>query len=846
MDEHQTRFVDSNEDTCILIGIPGGGKTRCIIEKVKQLADSKAISKASNFLVLNFTKCAQNDMLSKKDSLSPKYAKFFNSKNIITLHSLAGTINNKLSVKNPSGINLLINHIYIELSKGKDADVKAVRGCIQLKSCHTIFVDEAQDLDMYMYYFVSEVAKIIGCKLILVGDPNQTIFQFREASNKYLLDHGKLSNNIFKLVNNYRSSKPIVDFLNHFRPYSMSPIMYSAANNGTNIKPKLVVDSYDNMIMFIINDIKKSISNREELSEIAIIGPVKKSKPSGDTYKSFGLNLMLNMLNEHNIKFCVRYAISGDTGDVITTKGSNKRERGKVNIYTSHGSKGLEFDKVYLLNFHFNTHTRSPTREDYENFKYLWYVGLSRAKKELYMFTHEASNVWPELNKCPRDLYEIIGREPMRGRFFLKEPPLEHIGIMDLIRDRKLIPSSELYFLVDALKIKFVTKKMSDRIAKKVDASMTKEIQSLSITEIDEGFDEGFDDYEDLGVDDDEAPGEIVNFDSYAALYGIFVEDLFTYYKYLYIGEKELYIKQNIEKAWYMIVIPDQYMNAFKQLNMVYPIASRVSKDDLLRIDKSKLNDLSMLVFEYIKDKVVKNSKLCSLEYFTVVRHNKVQNWDTKYVVDLLESIRDLDNNDRLLWDKIFHITLFYFQISNEVQFLLNEDFTEELDSLVPYCYNVKDWASSVVKSKFGKSKKLRYTMKEQHGLHRPKFGANEFSEFCGGDEGEDDEDSDESASTKYEVNKYKQNPMIKGVADLMVKDNKTNKSKIVEIKFSHQTNVYHGLQVILYSWLNGNDEWLPVEVWNFYSNTYTKIGFKKLCKRDLHENLCKIFNKLI
>jgi len=50
----------------------------------------------------------------------------------------------------------------------------------------------------------------LNIALILVGDPNQNIYQFQGGSDKFLLNHSNIK---YILVNNYRSTNQIIDFL---------------------------------------------------------------------------------------------------------------------------------------------------------------------------------------------------------------------------------------------------------------------------------------------------------------------------------------------------------------------------------------------------------------------------------------------------------------------------------------------------------------------------------------------------------------------------------------------------------------------------------------------------------
>ena len=59
---------------------------------------------------------------------------------------------------------------------------------------------------------------------------------------------------------------------------------------------------------------------------------------------------------------------------------------GHINVLTIHGSKGLEFKAVIVLDFKLKSMNKVPTVDQYEAFKYLWFVALSRAKTYLRIY----------------------------------------------------------------------------------------------------------------------------------------------------------------------------------------------------------------------------------------------------------------------------------------------------------------------------------------------------------------------------------------------------------------------------------------------------------------------------
>lgn len=75
---------------------------------------------------------------------------------------------------------------------------------------HTI-VDEYQDTNMLQDAFIRHVA---GDKLTIVGDVDQSIYEFRGGKPTLIIDHAKQAQ-VFNLSYNYRSYQPILDLANN-------------------------------------------------------------------------------------------------------------------------------------------------------------------------------------------------------------------------------------------------------------------------------------------------------------------------------------------------------------------------------------------------------------------------------------------------------------------------------------------------------------------------------------------------------------------------------------------------------------------------------------------------------
>ena len=378
----QLNFIKDNPKDAKLLAIPGSGKSTCIIEKICHMFRNNIISNSKDILILVFSKIAASDILSKGKIKEPN---LFNIKNTRTFHSLAGAINRKNMDKSCSDINTAVVWAY-NIVKQQDTD--CLKEIEVLRNLKYVFVDEAQDMSEVQYNLILNLKEKLGLIVCLIGDPNQSIYQFQGGSDKFLLEY---PGRVYNLDTNYRSTINIIKFFSTIAPRKTS----IKSSNIDNTLVKIIPFTKNNRISLIINEIYNYNGNR---SNIAIIAPTKKNN------FNFGLNEVVNILDNNEIKYNICYSI--DNNDLrYKEQTSIDKNSNKVNLFTIHGSKGLEFDKVILLNFHFETMNRRPTLEDHYNHKYLYYVATSRAKKEMSIFIHEELPIFPDFNNIPTECY---------------------------------------------------------------------------------------------------------------------------------------------------------------------------------------------------------------------------------------------------------------------------------------------------------------------------------------------------------------------------------------------------------------------------------------------------------
>ena len=745
--KEQLDFITFPIQNCKLLGIPGGGKTQSIIGKIVYHYSRDELTKNNEFLILTFSRRACNDFLIKGKKSEKK---IFNTKNIRTLHSLAGKIVFKILGKRSSSQDTIIIAAInlIENNKNQLLEIQ------QFSDLKVIFVDEAQDISAIQYELIMKISNVIGCKVIMIGDPNQNIYQFQKGSDYFLINH---PGEKFSLVQNYRSTPEIVNFVNNFRPWNnLTPKMISTKKSIGKL-PVIFTGTVEEIIEDIANKILKSEFRRED---IAIIGPVKKSKPINDIYTNIGLSLFTNLLSKYNINYIKHYE---DTNNEELNLNEFKKIDGHINLFTVHGSKGLEFDQVFLLNFHTSAFGIMPTEEKYNEFKYLWYVGLSRASYDLNIYIYKNKLPWNELKYVNDNIYITENSKPS----FLKELKFQE----------EIVP---VYFTVtDILNSK---KYFDDELFYKLEKVFNYEVESIPI------FSSDF--YNRFGE-----KKIIKNYKSYSALYGIFIENIFNFFyniKYGILADFITKLKKIINNT---IIVPKKYIYGYKILKMRCPFIAK----DLVRLGDFAIiknqfrkaeeelyaylcdllkNDYGSEFFIDCENDVINYSKSELLEYISYFENGLDEKWNVeKYILD--ENIQ-----------KLFKLTLYYYQRSNECAYLWNTDFNEELEDLDFYIKNIIKYALNI---------------EEQYIFH-----------------------------------KLVEHPKLPIVGELDM----INRNSIVDIKFSNNLNIKHILQVLLYYHIVSPDfsTNVSIELWNFL------LGYKYIIKIDVEKinvyGLLKILSK--
>ena len=353
-----------------LLACAGSGKTRCIIARMDRLIKDK-IFNINGILMLTFSRLTRDDFMDKLVSYGAKYIK---TNSVKTIDSFAKSL-----IDNDNSVDVsLLSYKFMKYLESATTD--DLRNNPQLSQIKIIFVDEAQDLNNTQYTIFVLLKDKLGVNINLIGDPNQTIFQFRGSSDKYLKEFKAKE---FRLTKNFRSRESIVNFSKCLRPCVNTNVICTQGHNYC--KPLMIFheDEYvlENQIVALLQDAKKKGLN---MADFAILAPTRGR--IGSYGKSNGLCLVSNILFKNGIPFKQFYSESAS--DSSGNGAKYAPESGYVNILTYMGSKGLEWKYVILIDADMCLiNKRFFDKDKHENDRYLLYVACSRAIENMFIFS---------------------------------------------------------------------------------------------------------------------------------------------------------------------------------------------------------------------------------------------------------------------------------------------------------------------------------------------------------------------------------------------------------------------------------------------------------------------------
>jgi len=363
-DDMQKAAISSKFQHIALIAGAGSGKTTVLIQKIKEILKSGVNPK--KILAITFTKKASLEMKErlKNDNVLIKtfdsfcYQLLENKEKLKILDEVSIFSKKDLSAFNLFDVNLKTGNMPINYQKYvlykktnnfvdfNDIEYQALKIIKSKKIKYDyILIDEFQDTNLLQLKLFESLIKK-DTKTFIVGDPDQSIYQFRGANNQVLSYFIKKYNSqLLFLTNNYRSTNDIVAIANSLIIKNKNRFEKKLVSIG-NKNGKIRITSFKNEVEeynYVVADYE---SSKHEYNSFAVLF---RTHIQGFLYKKYFY------------------------------------DKEKVKVLSIHESKGLEFEVVYIIGVNKNVFPsiNQDTNLKIEEERRLFFVAITRAKLKL-------------------------------------------------------------------------------------------------------------------------------------------------------------------------------------------------------------------------------------------------------------------------------------------------------------------------------------------------------------------------------------------------------------------------------------------------------------------------------
>ena len=359
LNQEQHRVVTANlyENQRILASA-GSGKTTTITSRISWLIERCDVM-ADQILLVTFSRNASREMNTRIRALCGPTSIWSG-----TFHALAKDI---LERYNYSSIKDL--YFIDELPIRWLGWLKSEKGRQWVSHLRYVIVDEFQDINNIQWRIL-EAMRHPGVRFIIVGDDAQNIYTWRGSSTRYLLDYHTYVKSVkdYQLRMNYRSSEEIVAVANRVMlkiptlPWKQE--MIAAGKQGA--KPEVLFFWRFNDECLWISKVIKEVLKADRSTTIAVL-----ARNNVDLYRVEEILLQ-----------------EGVACKYLSLESAHSNARTSVDLSTLHGSKGLEWDYTFCISLSDDCIPGRKSREDIINERRLFYVGVTRAKRRLFLTYH--------------------------------------------------------------------------------------------------------------------------------------------------------------------------------------------------------------------------------------------------------------------------------------------------------------------------------------------------------------------------------------------------------------------------------------------------------------------------
>jgi superfamily I DNA/RNA helicase len=326
--EAAARMLDAEGDGCI-VASAGGGKTTSNVT-LHAAAEMRGV----RAIVVTFTNATVADYIKRANRVVAGLA---SHDNVFTFHKLAHRVFKELgsdAVSKTCADTVVALALEELRSDGAPASFEGVR---------IILVDESQDCSRENFDLVGALADVLRAKLVLVGDANQNIYRFRNASAEFLVAHDGRAACTHTLGFNYRSTPAIIDmsceFMRH--PIDVSPggdpVDHGSIPTLTLLPPRDVVSR-------VTEDAGRLLAAG---NTVMLLAKSKRPRYMEGAVVRMGLQSFVNHFERIGVANKRLFREVSEEGSVVD--GGNGLSGEAINVATIHGSKGLEADAVPLV-----------------------------------------------------------------------------------------------------------------------------------------------------------------------------------------------------------------------------------------------------------------------------------------------------------------------------------------------------------------------------------------------------------------------------------------------------------------------------------------------------------------
>lgn len=357
-------------ETQRVLASAGSGKTTTITARIAWLITQCGVD-PSQIVLLTFSRNAAAEMLARVRRLVGPVELWSG-----TFHALALKVMRCGKGNTDGGAEVVkaSNYFIDELPVLWYNWMRTTEGRAWVGKLRYVVIDEFQDINEIQWKIL-EVLRHPGVRTILVGDDAQNIYTWRGSSTHYLLDYHNVVRRVkdYQLKMNYRSSGLIVDVANRImRNIPTLPWKEHMVSGRADI-PKIKPD-----VLFFWKA-------AEECAWIArTIEDIRRTQPGWSIAILGRNNAELYRVEEILLYNGLQVRLHADSSGHDHTRANNVGD-GVIDVMTFHGSKGLEWDVVFLICLNDDSLPSRKGAADIVGERRLFYVAVTRARRRLFL-----------------------------------------------------------------------------------------------------------------------------------------------------------------------------------------------------------------------------------------------------------------------------------------------------------------------------------------------------------------------------------------------------------------------------------------------------------------------------